>query len=141
MVVDPVTRKVFVADGANWRVLRYASADSLANGAAAEVVIGQLLFTTNNYVPSSATEGFGSSAQSLFLDIKNRLWVTDQYLNRVLMFENAVDRVSTLTADKVFGQPNFTASGPGTSASSMRTPANICVDAADRLWVADSYNN
>jgi DNA-binding beta-propeller fold protein YncE len=46
VVVDPVTRKVFVSDQFNNRVLRYASADALANGAAAEMVLGQASFTT-----------------------------------------------------------------------------------------------
>ena len=32
VVVDPMTRKVFVADSTNHRILRYRSADSLANG-------------------------------------------------------------------------------------------------------------
>jgi streptogramin lyase len=145
VVVDPVTRKVFVADGANIRILRYASADSLASGAAAEAVFGQLLFTTTTAFPNAAPDGLGSSAQALFLDTQNRLWVTDGFANRVLMFENATTRVSTRTADKVFGQPNLTTAIFGltgiTTASSMGNPTDVCVDAADRLWVADTYNN
>jgi streptogramin lyase len=145
VVVDPVTRKVFVGDGANTRILRYASADSLASGAAAEAVFGQLLFTTTTAFPYSAPDGLASSAQVLFLDTQNRLWVTDGFANRVLMFENATARVSTRTADKVFGQPDLTTATYGltgiTTASSMGNPSDVCVDAADRLWVADTNNN
>ena len=45
MTVDPTTGKVFVADQTNNRVLRFASALVLANGAPAEAVLGQANFT------------------------------------------------------------------------------------------------
>ncbi len=40
IAMDPTTGKIFVADEDNHRVLRYASAESLSNGAAAEIVLG-----------------------------------------------------------------------------------------------------
>jgi hypothetical protein len=59
VVVDPVTRKIFVSDHTNNRVLRYASADALASGAAAEMVLGQASFTTNVAAspPTSTSNG------------------------------------------------------------------------------------
>jgi len=47
VAVDPTTHKVFVADFNNNRVLRFASVYALANGAAAEAVLGQTNFTVN----------------------------------------------------------------------------------------------
>ncbi len=45
VTVDPTTGKVFVADARNHRVLRFASAVALANGAPAEAVLGQADFS------------------------------------------------------------------------------------------------
>ena len=76
VIVDPVTRKVFVAEEGNDRVLRYASADALANGAQAEAVFGQALFTTATVAVTS--NQFRGDPESIFLDTMGRLWVPDR---------------------------------------------------------------
>ena len=139
VIVDPVTRKVFVAEEGNDRVLRYASADALANGAQAEAVFGQALFTTKTKAVTS--NQFGGDPESLFLDAKGRLWVPDYGGNRVLRFDFAAIRDSSPSADRVYGQPDFTTGTSGTTATTMNRPYDVCVDSADRLWVADSSNN
>jgi sugar lactone lactonase YvrE len=136
VVVDPVTQKVFVADFDNFRILRYATAAALANGAAAEFVLGQPSFTAKIDSGSS-----GITPKGLFIDALGRLWVADSYHHRVLMFNDAGTRSGQI-ADKIFGQPNATTITPGTTAATMRFPNDVCVDSgADRLWVADSINN
>jgi DNA-binding beta-propeller fold protein YncE len=135
VVVDPVTRKVFVADYGNNRILRFASAATLASGAAAEFVFGQLFFTTRTDSGSS-----GISPRSLFIDTLGRLWVADSSHNRVLMFNDAGNRVN-LIVDKIFGQPDATTITGGTAAAKMSSPIDVCIDNADRLWVADYDNN
>ena len=72
VAIDPVTRKVFVSDNSNNRVLRYASADALANGAAAEVVLGQTSFATK-VATSPPTASSMSGPGGLFLDRLGRL--------------------------------------------------------------------
>ena len=139
VIVDPVTRKVFVAEEGNDRVLRYASADALANGAQAEAVFGQALFTTKTKAVTS--NQFGGDPESLFLDAKGRLWVPDYTGNRVLRFDLAATRDSSPGADRVYGQPDFTTGTSGVTATKMNRPYDVCVDSADRLWVADSSNN
>lgn len=138
VVVDPVTRKVFVNDGGNHRILRYASADALASGAAAEVVFGNDVFTSAVF---GAAVNRLSNAGGIFLDFKGRLWAADYGAHRVLMFEAACFRSSGNSADRVFGQPDFTTDTPGTTKAKMNIPFDICVDASDRLWVADGSNN
>jgi sugar lactone lactonase YvrE len=138
VIVDPTTRKVFVADTGNNRVLRYASADSLAQGAAAEVVFGQSLFTTK--LPSSGYSGMNTPV-SLCLDHLGRLWVADLLNHRVLRFDAGSARSSGASADRVYGQINFTNASAGVAANRMDFPSDLCVDATDRLWVADSSNN
>ena len=140
IAMDPVSGKVFVADANNNRVLRYASAATLQNGAAAEAVFGQPDFTT-------AAENSGGSLGmnypcALFFDRFKRLWVADQSNHRVLMFTAADVRETQAHPDKVFGQPDFTtgSSGPA-SATKMRSPSGLWVDKDDRLWVADQVFN
>ncbi len=147
VIVDPVTRKVFVSDVSNNRVLRYASANALANGAAAEVVFGQKDFTKklNGEIQNQATvvteTQFGNEPSSLFLDARGRLWVPDFAGNRVLMFDGASLRNSGASAERVYGQPNFTTSTEGVTSAKMYRPFDVCVDSSDRLWVADGANN
>ena len=139
VIVDPVTRKVFVADEGNQRVLRYASADALANGAQAEAVFGQALFTTQTVAVTS--NQFGGYPESIFLDTKGRLWVPDWAGNRVLRFDFASSCDSSPSANRVYGQPDFTTGTAATTSTGMRQPFGVWVDSADRLWVADTGNN
>ena len=139
VVVDPVTRKVFVAEEGSDRVLRYASADALANGAQAEAVFGQALFTTQTVAVTS--NQFGGNPGSIFLDTKGRLWVPDFVGNRVLRFDSASSCGSSPSASRVYGQPDFTTSTAATTSTGMDHPYAVCVDSADRLWVADTDNN
>ncbi len=151
VAVDPISRKVFIADTKSNRILRYPSADALANGAAAELVIGQENFT------DVASDFFGSinptalnmkRPAGLFIDFKGRLWVADDGYNRVLMFENASSRSQGLAADKVLGHLNFITSNsavffspPSISANTMSHPNAVWVDSGDRLWVSDAFND
>ena len=139
VIVDPVTRKVFVAEEGNDRVLRYASADALANGAQAEAVFGQALFTTRTKAVTS--NQFGGDPVSIFLDTKGRLWVSDWVGSRVLRFDFASSCDSSPSANRVYGQPDFTTGTAATTSTGMKQPFGVCVDSADRLWVADSGNN
>ncbi|MGH8046640.1 MAG: NHL repeat-containing protein [Chthoniobacterales bacterium] len=141
VVVDAATGKVFVADTENNRVLRYANAASLTNGASAELVFGQADLTSN-VVPPSPDAGTISSPGGLCVDAGGRLWVSDANNHRVLMFVNATT-VSTNdpAAALVLGQPNPTSNSAATTQAGMNAPEGICVDASGRLWVADSGNN
>ena len=140
IAMDPASGKVFVADAENRRVLRYASAAALQNGAAAEVVFGQPDFTTTT-VNTEGSLGMKYPC-ALFFDRLKRLWVVDQGNHRVLMFTAADIRESQAHPDKVFGQPDFTTtvSSPA-SATKMKYPSGVWLDKDDRLWVADrSFN-
>jgi DNA-binding beta-propeller fold protein YncE len=135
VVVDPVTRKVFVADGENFRILRYASAAALASGAAAEFAFGQLFFTKKNDYGSNSIK-----ARGMFIDTLGRLWVADATNNRVLLFAAAGTRDNWFS-DKIFGQPDAATVSIGTTAKKMNYPSDVFVDSADRLWVADANNS
>ncbi len=138
VVVDPVTRKVFVADQLGHRVLRYPNVASLGNGAGAEAVFGQPRFSTTS---SGSGDTGMNDPHGLFFDRKGRLWVSDTGNNRVLMFEAASFRDSQTFPDLVFGQPNFTTNGSGTTAALFNRPDTVWVDNSDRLWVVEEGNN
>lgn len=138
IAIDPLTRKVFVADSDNNRVLRYSSASSLSIGAGAEAVFGQPSFSSSG---SALSQQGMSRPAGLFFDRRGRLWVADTNNNRVLMFEAASYRSSHPHAEKVVGQPDFSTGSSGTTASKLDDPYGVCVDSQDRLWVSDDDNN
>ena len=137
VAIDPVSGKVFVSDRGDDRILRYTNASALANGAGAEAVFGQTSFSTNT---PGTSDLLLDDPSSMFLDRRGRLWVADQGNNRVLVYEAASYR-NLQAADRVYGQPDFTTSSSGTSASKMSSPYGVCVDSNDNLWVGDLGNN
>jgi len=135
LAIDPLTGKLFVASSNQSRILRFPDTTTLANGANAEVVFGQVNFSG---VSAGSTGTKFDSPRGLHVDAKGRLWVADSANNRVLMFQGASTLVAT--PDLVLGQPDFATNTSGTSSSVMNRPIGVFVDAADNLWVAD-FNN
>lgn len=138
LVIDPMSGKLFVLEHDSRRVLRFASASALKNGAPAEAVFGQDRFSTGTSGDGDQKWGI---AYAIFFDFKGRLWVSDYTNNRVLMFEVAAYRSSSPFADRVYGQPNFTTYTSGNANNKMNNPVGVCVDSSDRLWVAEYGNN
>jgi DNA-binding beta-propeller fold protein YncE len=137
VAVDPVTGKVFVADTGNNRVLRYASTAALANGAAAEAVLGQPNLATT---AAAISRSRMSDPVSVCCDLDGRLWVLDG--NRVLRFDNAANAGTGANADGVLGQPDFTSSTAGDAANRLGTaPSSIFVGVTGSLWVASADLN
>ena len=141
IAVDATSRKVFVADTENNRVLRYGSAAALNSGASAEAVFGQTSFSGANPNNPSVSVGMNKPT-ALFFDHLGRLWVADTYNHRVLMFNNALNSVNQPTADKVLGQANLTVTAPPSfiAANTLSFPSGLWVEANDRLWVVDCFN-
>ena len=130
--------RLWVADQANNRVLRFDNAASRANGGPADVVLGQASFTSN----SAGVGAAGMNGPSrLTLDKDGRLWVADSGNSRVLRFDNAASKLSGANANGVLGQADFNANASGLSQAGFNFPAGVAVDGAGRLWVADKSNN
>ncbi len=142
IAVDPTTGKVFVADNESHRVLRFASAEALLNGAAAEGVLGQADFTSGN--PNRGV-GVGpntlNSPAGVYVDSAGRLWVADALNNRVLRFDEAAAKANGANADGVLGQIDMHTMDSNTTQNTLYTPRAVFVDAAGRLWVADFDNS
>ena len=135
---DPATGKVFVADYSNNRVLRFASAAALANGSAAEAVLGQPNLTTT--APATTQAGM-SQPVGLALDGQGRLYVSEVGNNRVVRFDGAATKANGANADGVLGQTTFTNGTSATAQGRMYFPWGLAVDGAGRLYVADYRNS
>lgn len=142
VAMDPTTGKVFVADSAHYRILRYSSSAAAQSGSSPEAVIGQPDFTS-----FLANQGGGATAKTLAftyqitVDSKGRLWVADSENNRVLGYFGAAKLGNNPRADVVLGQPNFTTTSFATTAAKMNYPSGVTVGPDDTLWVADASNN
>jgi sugar lactone lactonase YvrE len=138
VLIDPVSRKVFVGEATGDRILRYPNVAALTNGAPAEAVFGTTSFSDGD----GGNDAVGLQDPSgLFLDRFGRLWVADSFNNRVVVYEAAIYRGNGPTADLFFGQPDLTTVTPAAAANKMSIPRGVWIDANDTLWVADSGNN
>jgi len=132
------TGNLYVADSDNNRVLQYDAA--ITTGMAATKVFGQLgSFTTMTCATANSRL---CRPVGVALDGSNNLYVADTGNNRVLEYDTPI--TSDTTADRVFGQPDFTTSGSnagGLSATSLSFPEGVAIDSTDNLYVADTGNN
>ncbi len=140
LAVDDVHHRLFVADSHNNRVLVFelTSAGQLS-GYDAAYVLGQPGLNSNS---ATTTQGGMSNPTGLAYDAANdRLFVTDQGNNRVLVF-NTATIADGQNAVYVFGQANFAGSTSGTSPTTLYAPDAVAYDAATgRLFVGDQLNN
>ncbi|NDJ13771.1 MAG: hypothetical protein EBY17_21675, partial [Acidobacteriia bacterium] len=119
---------LYVADSANNRVLYFPAGSTTATQ-----VWGQ---------PDFVSTGSGTSATALSvpaglaLDPSGNLYVADSSNNRVLYFA-----AGSTTATKVWGQPGFTSSTTGFSATTLNSPRSVTRDSSGNLYVADFNNN
>lgn len=129
---------LWVADYGNHRVLKFANASSLANGAAATTVLGQADFV-NPPVPGSGASRM-HNPNSVMVDTAGHLWVTEQTNHRVLRFDNAASLGNGAGANGVLGQATFLSVAASTTAQGLSSPSATAMDSEGRLYVADFDN-
>lgn len=127
---------LWVTDTSNHRVLRFDTISGKSNGAAADGVLGQndFITATSGTNASKMTSPVGvlvSRAGTLFVGTGNR----------IVRFNNAAALGNGAGASAVLGQPNFTSTTLGCSATSVSLPYGVFLTPADTLWVADISNN
>lgn len=122
-----------------------ASADRFVNGQAADVVLGQPDFVSND--SGSLSNGF-DNPESVAVDPNTgKVFVADSGNYRILRFSSAAAMQSGSGAEAVFGQANFLntlknqGGGDNALANTLSFVYQIMVDSQGRLWVADSSNN
>ena len=136
LAVDSAGR-LWVVDNDNNRVLMFENASTLADGSAANKVLGKPDFSaTANSSGAAAT----SNPSGIHVDSSGNLWVADTGYSRVLRFADAANKPNGADADQVFGQTTFTGGGGDLAANRLDSPRGVFVDAFGTLWVAD-YSN
>lgn len=128
---------LFVTDVTANRVLLFAAAATLANGANASLVLGQGNFTN---LSAATSQSRMSSPNSLVLDGAGNLYVADRGNHRVLRYDNAAALTNGANADGVFGQIDFLTKVTSTSATGMNGPIDLRLDPDGLLWVAEFTN-
>ncbi|MFA6456759.1 MAG: NHL repeat-containing protein [Bacteroidota bacterium] len=129
---------LYVLDQGNQRVLRFDSAATKANGAAANCVLGQQNFASKK---SLTTQSGFFSPQGVAVDANGTLYVADGSNHRVLRFNNAAAKTNGANADGVLGQPDFTTNSKDSTANKMSNPTSVAVDNAGNLYVGERGNS
>ncbi|MGR0481756.1 MAG: InlB B-repeat-containing protein [Candidatus Electronema sp. V4] len=131
--------RLWVADTWNNRVLRFDNATAKGNGADADAVLGQTNFTDRDY---ATAQNRMYLPRGLVVTSTGVLFVADQRNNRVLRFDNAVDKGNGADADGVLGQADFISSGIGyRTRNGMYYPIGVSHDSEGRLYVAEEGNS
>ncbi len=132
MTTDGTT--LWVVDVGNNRVLRFDNAESKANGAAADGVLGQAIFTTD---ASGLTDSTFNFPHDVAVDPQGRLYVPDFLNHRLLIFNNAASKANGAAADNVLGQTIFTSDAADLNQQGLWAPGSVDIDATNgKLLVA-----
>lgn len=129
---------LWVADFNGNRVIMFANAAGLSDGAPATLVLGQPDFDTA-IAGTSDVKMNGPTAVAV--DTAGRLYVAEQTNNRLLRFDNAVGLASGAAANAVLGQSDFTTDTVGSAAGELSTPSALAIDRKGTLYIADYDNN
>jgi sugar lactone lactonase YvrE/subtilisin-like proprotein convertase family protein len=133
---------LFVCSTLSHRVLRFDNAASKTNGANADGVLGQTDFTSDT---SDTTSNHMNEPTGIALDYVGHLYVSDKGNNRVLIFQDVVNKLNGDDADYVLGQSDFISNTPnngGISEKTFNMPNGLFFDNENcYLWTADSQNH
>ena len=133
---SPDGNKLIISDAGNNRVLIWNTIPTY-NGQPADVVIGQTAFTTNGAGLSNSNFNY---PQGIYVSPSGKLFVSDRYNNRVLIW-NTIPIVNGTAANVVVGQPDFVTNSAGNSASKLGTPWGNWVSNDGKLLIAEESNN
>lgn len=134
---------LYVADTLNNRVLAWRNPLSAANGASADLVIGQRdRFQTNRNGPGTSFTTGLNQPTGLAVDAQGNLYVADTNNNRILRYPKPFDQqdVEFLSIDLIIGQDTFGSSTTGNNAGRFPN-RNRPNPAANSLFLSDLGNN
>jgi DNA-binding beta-propeller fold protein YncE len=146
VVLDTANHRLFVGNGSvfqgngNREAVFTLDANNHLTTTSASYVLGQPDFYTD--IATTTQSGLNAAAHSAYDPINQRLFVVDQFNNRVLVFNVATSTIANgENASYVLGQPNFTTSTAATTQSGLNTPYGLAYDATNaRLFVGDQAN-
>ena len=127
--------KLIICDIAANRVLIYETIPQV-NGEPADVVIGQLDFTSSTAGSSDRELNFPAFVA---VSPNNELLISDVFNNRVLIY-NTIPIANNEPASAVIGQDDFISNGSGVAANSFNIPMGVAVSKTGRLAISDAFN-
>ncbi len=117
LAYDAVRNRLFVADTSNHRVLVYDLTAGITDGMSASNVLGQSDFVSDlpsTYGAPTASNLFNPSALG-YDPTGQRLFVADEFNNRVLVYNLSGGITDGMSASNVLGEPDFTTISGGSS--------------------------
>jgi sugar lactone lactonase YvrE len=136
-LLGPKSSRITVSGLLSVLLLAFAPhAFALSNGQAANLVLGQANFVSNNTV---ATQTELDLPNAVTFDSSGNLWVADQNNNRVLEYKAPFSTHEA--ASLVIGQSGFTGSAAATSSTGLSGPTGLAFDSSGNLWVVDNGNS
>jgi sugar lactone lactonase YvrE len=133
---DELLDKLFVAQISNHRVLVFDTA-TVTTGEAAEFVIGQSSFTTQNIGLSANQLNFPDG----IVTDANNIFISDSGNNRVLVFLKSA-LATNMSATYVYGQSSLTTNANALSQSGLYAPTSLAYSSSTkRLFITDYLNN
>ncbi|KPA19200.1 secreted protein containing Dystroglycan-type cadherin-like protein [Candidatus Magnetomorum sp. HK-1] len=131
---------LFVSELFNNRVICFKNVSSKNYTANADIVLGQPNFGSNT--PNTSKKEMNYPV-SLAMDVYGRLYVAEMNNNRILIFNDAINKPQKDgSADFVIGQKDFDSKDVGSTDNGLNNPSSINFDlSSNYLWVADSKNN
>ncbi|KPA11178.1 NHL repeat protein, partial [Candidatus Magnetomorum sp. HK-1] len=133
---------LFVTNYSISRALRFNNAALKSNGANADNVLGQSDFTSSTGATSANNFNY---FLGITMDHSGRLYGSDLLNNRIVIFNDVINKSDGASIDNVLGQPNFTSNtvnNGGIGATTLYNPQWLYFDRINNhLWVTDYENH
>jgi|GEM_PF-788950 len=140
VLIDTTNQRLFSTDYDNARVLVFDLSSGITNGMDASNVLGQTDFDTGTTGLSQSE--FNKPSGLAYDSTNDRLFVTDQNNNRVLIFDFTFGLTDGMNASYVLGQIDFDSNASGVTQSNLNYPRGLIYDSDnDLLYVSDNANN
>ncbi len=122
---------LYVADRVNHRVVGFKNARAKANGANADLVLGQPNFTTATK-PTSPSATVMESPMGCFVDARGVLWVSGRgSIKRIVGFADILTKSNGSAANYVLGPGDFISTRGGTNPRATNNTNEITVHPSD----------
>ncbi len=138
LAYDPTTKYLFASDNGSNRVLVF-NTTTITNGMNASYVLGQTDFTSAN---AGADQNHFNFVTGLFYDTTGkRLFVSDYYNSRTLLFDLSSGITNGMNAVSVIGQDSFTDTEPATTQDGSSGPTHLFYDSGNSYLYVQQFGN
>ena len=139
LTVDAVGN-VYIADSGNHRVRRIDAATGIITSVAGNGTNNDLGFGGGGFSGDGgpATDAQLDSPEAATLDAAGNLYIADTGNDRIRKVDATTGTITTIAGTGTYG---YSGDGGPASNARLRSPQNVAIDAAGRLYITDSGNN